>query len=78
MSVFSDEPFGVIREAHHRGTYGKKGNGPFRWVPLCQMSDTWLQATIDYKLQRNQQDWALLLYYQERMYRAAHDIIMPD
>ncbi|HSH51209.1 MAG TPA: hypothetical protein VK982_05755 [Bacteroidales bacterium] len=48
MSVYSDDPFEVIRRFVCRGGRGKEGKEPLTYVPLFRMSDEWLKATIEY------------------------------
>jgi hypothetical protein len=47
-TIWSDDPFEVIREHLYRGSRGKDGTQPLTYIKLKDMSDDYLTATIDY------------------------------
>ncbi len=53
-SVWSDAPFEIIRKHELRGGRGVDGRQPLTWVPICDMSDSWLAATVVYMKERKQ------------------------
>jgi hypothetical protein len=79
LAVYSDAPFKVIREHFCRGTHGKDGRGPLRWVPLNQMNDEWVAACITYNEERNMgKSYASSLYAKELKYRKRHKITIEE
>ena len=46
ISLSIGDPHNKIREAVTWGSYGKKGNGPLRRVPVSEMSDDHLNAVV--------------------------------
>jgi len=77
LSVMSPAPFEELRESLLRGSRGVNGDEPLKWVPLCDISDSYLANllayqessgytdTVDYKLQK-----------QEQQYRTENNIIV--
>lgn len=66
MSVYFDDPFEQVREVLCWGTYGKNGDQPRQWVPLCKMSDAHINAILNtqkhispelYKLFETELEW---------------------
>ena len=47
LSVYSDDPFEVIREAFSWGTRGKDGQQPLKYVALCNLETDHIQAILD-------------------------------
>lgn len=47
LSVWSDDPHEVIREATHWGTYGKDGKQPLTYVAIMDMTTEHIQACLD-------------------------------
>jgi len=79
MSIYSDEPFELIRENYHRGGYGKNGNEPLKWVPISEMSNEWLQNCIIYNDGRgNFKCFANYLYLKEIKYRKRMKIFIGE
>lgn len=79
LSVYSDAPFEEIRKALHRGGRGPSGTEPLKYVPICEMSDSWLKAIIEYNELRGLADHpATQFYRQEVEYRKEHSIFIPD
>lgn len=52
MSIYSDDPFKVIRRFLCRGGRGSDGREHITWTPLFRMSDKWLFSLLTY-LMRN-------------------------
>lgn len=73
------DDFGEIRKYFMRGTYGKDGNEPFHWIPLCEMTDGHVKACITYNNDRGFGDSvANKLYALELEYRKVHKINIED
>lgn len=79
MSVYSDAPFEEIRKVYCRGGRGKNGDQPLTWVPMCEMSDSWLEACIRYNNERGQaESFANGMYVLEQVYRKANGISISE
>jgi len=71
LSIMSTEAFESLRGALYRGSRGKNGDEPLKWIPLCGISDDYLvnliayqekggyTDTIDYKLQKQEQQYRI-------------------
>jgi hypothetical protein len=66
LSVWSDDPHELIREAFHWGTYGKYGNEPLRYIPLKDMEETHIRAVLD---TQNLKDYIEVVFRNELKYR---------
>lgn len=79
LTIYEDAPFEVIRESFHRGGRGKDGRQPLTWVPMCEMSDSWLLACITYNEDRGLgESFANDMYKKELMYRQEKGISIED
>lgn len=82
LDVYSDAPFELIRESFERGGRGKDGKSPLTFVPLKDMSNSWIEATIDYlsKINSNENyDYFIIeIYGKELNYRKAKNIFIKD
>jgi hypothetical protein len=82
LSVYDNAPFEVIRQSFHRGGRGKDGKQPLTWVPISEMSDAWLQACIDYNIERGYDKYdggySNSLYEKELEYRKEQGIFIED
>lgn len=79
LSVYSDDPFEVIRENFYRGGRGKDGTEPLTWVPMNKMSDEWLKACIRYNEDRGAKNcFANKMYTKELKYRIKKKITIAD
>lgn len=47
ISVYSDEPHEIVREAMHWGTRGKEGNEPLHYIPLMDMANEHIVACLE-------------------------------
>ena len=47
LSVYSDDPHEIIREAMHWGTRGVNGDQPLKYIPLKDMTTDHIQACLD-------------------------------
>lgn len=47
ISVYSDDPFEIKREAKVWGTYGKDGKGPLKWVSVSEMEDAHIEKLLE-------------------------------
>jgi hypothetical protein len=75
----STEPFESLRGALYRGSRGVGGDESLKWIPLCDISDSYLTNllayqesngytdSIDYKLQK-----------QEQQYRIDNNIVISE
>lgn len=78
-SIYSDDDFELIRQHYCRGGRGKNGDKPLQWVPLCEMSNEWLEACIKYNLERGQEiNTPNILYQAELDYRKENNIVIAD
>ena len=79
LSVYSDAPFEEIRKAFHRGGRGANNNLPLTWVPMNEMSNSWLEACIVYNEERGQKGcFANSMYQKELDYRVINNINISD
>lgn len=79
LSLYTDDPFEEIRKHYCRGGRGKDGKQPLKWIPIAEMSDEHLEATIQYNLERNMESsTSTMLYVKEQDYRKEHSISIPD
>ena len=79
LTVYSDAPFEEIREVFHRGGRGKDGTEPLTWVPMSNMSNSWLLACITYNEERRMgEGFANEMYKKELMYRQEKGIEITD
>lgn len=75
MSVYSDDPFEVIRRFVCRGGRGVDGDKPLTWVPLFKINNNWLKAIIDYVDEDNK----YLKYYKKELeYRKENNIFVEE
>lgn len=76
---YPKDDFKEIRKYFMRGTYGKDGNEPFHWIPLCEMTDGHVKACITYNNDRGFGDSvANKLYDQELEYRQQNNIKIEE
>ena len=47
MTVYDTDSHEVIREAFCWGTRGPLGDQPLKYVPLCELTETHIQAVLD-------------------------------
>jgi hypothetical protein len=64
-SYYADEPFDFIRCYATRGSRGKDGKQPLKWIPLKDMDDDYLEAVLEY----GGAEWHLELIRKEIEYR---------
>jgi hypothetical protein len=77
LTIYADDDFEDVRQVFCRGSRGPNGDQPLTWIPLCEMSDAHLEATIKYckELPSSQNNRAFFdLYIQEQNYRSVNDI----
>lgn len=70
FQVTSDDDHSLIRTHFERGTYGKNGDEPLRYVPLKDIDDDWLDNIIKYEEQYRPDNKYLNHYRDEKEYRA--------
>lgn len=56
LSVMSSAPFEEVRVALMRGSRGKDGDQPLTWIPLSEISDSYLVNLLDYQYKNNYTD----------------------
>jgi hypothetical protein len=79
LSIWSDAPYGIIRESFHRCGRGKNGDEPLKWVPMSEMSDSWLKACVEYNVERGMGfSFANQMYQKELDYRKENNIFIED
>lgn len=79
LTVYSNEPFEVIRENLHRGGRGKNGDEPLKYVPLNEMSDSWVKAAITYNEELGMdKHYSTEMYRKELEYRKENNISITE
>ena len=78
MSVYSNDPYEVIRRFVCRGGRGKESKDHLTWTPLFRINDSWLEALIGYEEERNPDNKYLTYYKKEKEYRKTHNIIIKE
>ena len=78
LSIYNDAPFEVIRIFMCRGGRGKDLDQPLQYVPLCGMSNSWLEAVIDYEEEFRPNNLFTKWYKKELEYREEKDIFIED
>lgn len=78
LTVMSDAPFEIIREAYYRGTRGPNNDGPLTLMLLCDMSDAHLENTIAYIKRGAISKQGLQIYLDELEYRIKNSIFIGD
>jgi hypothetical protein len=68
-SIYSDDPFELIRENLYRGGRGKNGDEPLKYVVLSEIDNEWLDAIINYEQEHRPNNFYLKYYIQEKEYR---------
>jgi len=67
------------RKVVKRGGRGKSGDQPLTWVPICEMNDGWVAATIDYNTDRGAEShWFTYLLVKEVEYREKNSITIEE
>lgn len=72
--AYADDDFKIVRQLATRGSRGKSGDEPLTWVPLCEMSDQYLEAVLVY----GGAAWHLELITKELQYRHKHGISISE
>lgn len=78
MSVYSDDPYEVIRRFVCRGGRGIEGKDFLTYVPLMSINDSWLQAIIDYEEESRPDNPNIPYYIKEQQYRKEHNITIKE
>jgi hypothetical protein len=79
ISLTMDDDFEKIRKVHKRGGRGKDGKEELKWIPLYEMSNSWLDACVVYNTKLNMADnYATKLYLKEIEYRKENNIFIED
>lgn len=78
LNVYDDAPFEVIRVSLFRGDRGKNFDKPLRYVPLCEMSNEWIENILRYNNSRNVYDRWSVFGQAELVYREEHGIFIED
>ena len=64
-AAYTDDDFEKVRQYATRGSRGKDGLQPLKYIPICEMDDNYLQAVLDY----GGAEWHLDLIRKEIKYR---------
>lgn len=78
MSVYSNDPYEVIRRFVCRGGRGKNSDEHITWTPLFRMSNSWLEAVIEYNEDRGIESIYTPYYKKELDYRKEKQIVIED
>lgn len=81
LEPWSEEFHEKARKVVKRGGRGKDGMQPLTWVPICEMSDEWVKATVKYNIDRGftiENNWFTNLLYKEVGYRTEHGITIKE
>jgi hypothetical protein len=65
FAVYTDNDFEIVRKYATRGSRGKDGKQPLKYIPICEMDDDYLEAVLDY----GGADWHIDLIKKEIEYR---------
>lgn len=77
VSIYSDDPFEVIRENLCRGTFDEEGNRI--WKPISKLTDDHLKNILTYNFERGLDDSDFSNYIREEIkYRYEHHISISD
>jgi hypothetical protein len=68
-TVYSDDPFEVIRQHLYRGTVGINGDQPLTWIKLCDMDTEHIKNCIIYNEERGVGGKYTPFYKQELKFR---------
>ena len=63
--VYADDDFEKVRQYATRGSRGKDGLQPLKYIPICEMDDDYLKAVLNY----GGAEWHLDLIRKEIKYR---------
>ena len=78
MSIYSDDPYEVIRRFLCRGGRGKDSREHITWTPLFRMSTSWLHALIEYEKGIPKFNPHSEYYIKELEYRADNNIFIVE
>lgn len=79
ISLYSNDNIEDIRKVYCRGGRGKDGMQPLKWVPLCEMSNLWIENCIKYNNERGlKSSISNYLYKKELKYRQQMGIFIED
>jgi len=67
--LYVDDNFSEIRKYHCRGSRGKDGKQPLKWITLAKMSLNHLKACIAYNKERGVDNFTNDLYNKEILFR---------
>ena len=65
FAVYTDNDFEIVRKYATRGSRGKDGKQPLKYIPICEMDDDYLEAVLGY----GGADWHIDLIKKEIEYR---------
>ena len=70
LTLYADDDFELVRKKFARGSRGIDGKQPLTYIPLCNMTDDHLLATIEYCREHNASDNEIFdLYIKEANWR---------
>ena len=76
MSVYSNDPFEVIRRFLCRGGRGVNSDQHLTWTPLFRINDNWLESLIEYCKEKQPSNKFLEYYIKELEYRKENNIFV--
>ena len=78
-TIYSDAPHEIIRDVVCRGGRGKNNDQPLKWIKLSKMSNSWLEACIEYNEERGLTNSVSSKQYQDELdYRVPLRIYIKD
>lgn len=80
LSIFEGDEldFEYFRTVFCRGGRGKDGNEPLKWVPLAEMNNNWVEATIAYEKEYRPSNRFIEYYEKELEYRINNKITIDE
>lgn len=80
LDLYTDSPYEEVRRVYGRAGRGKNGDQPLKWIPLCEMSDAWLEAAIEYNIEKEYKTFCKenVMYARELSYRYFNNIKIEE
>lgn len=78
MSIYSNDPYEVIRRFLCRGGRGPKSDQHLTWTPLFRINDSWLENLIKYEQANPEYNVYLEYYKKELEYRKQNNITIKE
>ncbi len=78
LSIYSDAPFEVLREHIYRGSRGRNGLQPLKYIKLSEMSNEYLAVLIKFCHDKGQDEFNSQSYLKEYAYRVTNNIYIEE